>query len=281
MTAERGLTLVGAGRLAQAIGPALTAAGIPVDCVVARRPEAARALRRRFPAAARPRATSSFQGAASNRLLLLAVSDRAIGEVAQQLAQASGPPGQVALHHAGALGCDVLAPLARRGVAVGVLHPLQCIGPTRLGAEVLAGSFARIEGDPAARAEARRLCAALDWQPLRRRGAWSSEDRAAYHTAAALVSNDLVALFDGGTKLLRQAGLSERQARDGLARLVGGTLTQIEQGGVPAALTGPAVRGDAATVRRHLSTLRGRSGDLAAAHRALSHYLAGLLPDED
>ena len=69
--------------------------------------------------------------------------------------------------------------------------------------------------------------------------------RAAYHAAAAIASNFLVALEESAAELLRAAGVED--ARELLAPLVLRTAANWAERGA-AALTGPIARGDEATV---------------------------------
>jgi predicted short-subunit dehydrogenase-like oxidoreductase (DUF2520 family) len=247
--------VIGAGRLARALLPLLGPAGHPVVAVADGR-----------------RARAADVGAA--RLVLLAVPDRAIAEVAARLARrAIDWRGRVVLHHAGALGLSPLAALARRGAGVGVLHPLQCLGTdAAAAADLVRGSRARIEGDRAGRAAAARLARGLGLVVLPIDPTPAS--RAAYHAAAALASNDLVALLDLAAELLVSAGVSRHAARRALLPLARGTLCQLEAADLAGALTGPAARGDVPTLRAHLERLAQGSPEGAEVHRLLSGRLA-------
>jgi predicted short-subunit dehydrogenase-like oxidoreductase (DUF2520 family) len=269
------VTVVGAGRLARALLPALERAGYPVAAVAARRPAAARAacrgLRRAVPTTSLARAVEPAS------LILLAVSDPALAELARRLAALPGIDWKrrTVLHHAGARGPEPLAPLARAGAAVGLFHPLQCLGSPRAAGQ-LAGSRVRIEGDARARAVGSRLARDLDLTVLPLRRAPSRADRIAYHAAAAMLSNDVVGLLGLGVEVLRAAGAEAAAARHALLALARGTLAQVEQAGVAAALTGPVARGDVATLREHLDCL-GRLSPLARdVHRLLSAALVRL-----
>lgn len=265
--------VIGAGRLARALLPPLHSSGYAVKAISSKRLASARSACRLAPGAAAM--TDNSAAAAEARLVLVAVPDGEIGHVAAALAESSGHSWsrKVVLHHAGALGPEPLLPLRSRGAAVGVLHPLQCLGGTKLASKLLAGSGARIEGDVRASAAARRLARALGLKALRLPEKLSAEQRRLYHAAAALVSNDLVALLAIGSDLLRAIGMSERDALAALAPLARGTIAQAEGLGLGAALTGPVVRGDAETVAMHLRALARRSKTGEAAHRALSRRL--------
>jgi predicted short-subunit dehydrogenase-like oxidoreductase (DUF2520 family) len=192
--------------------------------------------------------------------VLVAVPDDRIAGAARALA-ASGVSwrGRVVLHTAGALDGTSLAPLSRRGASVGVLHPLHVFGTS--GAAAPKGTLCRVEGRPAA-----RLARDLGWVPV------AVRRRALYHAAASLASNDVVALLDLAAAALVRAGVPRGRAHAGVLALAEGALAQARAGGIPAALTGPAARGDARTVSRQMRALRPFT--LASiAHGTLSMHL--------
>lgn len=262
--------LIGTGRLARAFLPGLRAAGYPIVAVASRRRSSARSAARGLTPCRVT--TDPVRAVASARLVLLAVPDAAIAAVAGRLAAAPDLvwSGRTVLHHAGALGLEPLEPLRRHGASVGLLHPLQCLGRAAISSELLAGSRARIAGRGGALGVARRLARDLGLTPLPLSSGMSRADRAAYHAAAALVSNDLLALFSYAVDLFEGLGMSRGAAVAALAPLASGTLTQTAETGPGGALTGPVVRGDLDTVRLHMSRLARASRGAAEVHRLLS-----------
>src|SRR5260370_10111144 len=107
------VTLIGAGNLASAIGPALRAAGYTID-VVAGRPLAA--SQRRASALAKKLGARALKlgdvGPASN-IVWLCHTDDALAETARLLARRTGWRAKLVLHSSGALTSDVLAPRHR------------------------------------------------------------------------------------------------------------------------------------------------------------------------
>jgi predicted short-subunit dehydrogenase-like oxidoreductase (DUF2520 family) len=91
----------------------------------------------------------------------------------------------------------------------------------------------------------------------------------AYHAAAALVANGGAALTYAGIQILEELGFEEREARRGLAHLLRSVAENVELLGLPGALTGPVVRGDAVTVGAHLSALAGLNREFAASYAAV------------
>jgi predicted short-subunit dehydrogenase-like oxidoreductase (DUF2520 family) len=264
--------IVGAGRLARSLAPRLAAAGYPIVAVAAPTLSHARALARRTGASA---GTDPVRAAYRASLVLLAVPDRRIAEVSRMLARgARDLAGTTVLHHAGSLGVEPLRPLAKQGASTGVLHPFQVLSDPRLAGSLLPGSFARIEGDRRARSVASRLARDLHLVPFRIPRPFGGRERAAYHAAASLVSNDLVALLHLAAEVLEAQGIGRKQALGALVALAIGTLAHAERGGLESALTGPIARGDVATVAAQLASLRRfRAGE---AHGLLGRELVGL-----
>jgi len=185
-------------------------------------------------------------------ILILAVPDSALSEVAHDLALTGpAPAGCAVFHLSGALSTEVLAPLHGVGYTVGSIHPLQAVADPWLSGDRLMGAAFAIAGEPAALVAARRVVDELAGRAL----VIAPTRRPVYHAAASVASNFLVALMAFAVRLMDQAGVPEADALPALLPLVRGTLDNLEQLGVPAALTGPIARGDVDTVRLHLARL--------------------------
>ncbi len=267
------VAIVGAGGLARAMARALSRSGGASVVVVSRRPAAAAALARgaRGVRSAR-RIEDAIAGAA---VVLLAVPDSEIEPLARNLGPARRSwRGVVVLHAAGAYGPELLAPLRARGAATGVLHPLAVLGAGGVGA--LSGAAARIEGSRRACTAARRLAALAGLVPFRAFRHSSPEGRHAYHAAASLASNDLIALLAAAAGILVRHGVSRRMALRALTALAEGALVQVRRAGLLGALTGPVARNDGTTLAAQLAALAVHDANAAAAHRALSLRLVDL-----
>jgi predicted short-subunit dehydrogenase-like oxidoreductase (DUF2520 family) len=193
-------------------------------------------------------------------VIVVAVSDRAIADAAAQAARAQAAPA-VLLHCAGALAPEeVFAGLGAAGA--GLLHPLTSIAT---GAESLERVHFAIQGDLPGREAARAIVAQLGGVALELPD--GADALAAYHAAAALVSNASVGLVDAGVELMASLGLDRARATAALAALLDSTARNLSSVGLPAALTGPIARGDAAVVERHLRALAAHP-ELDALYRA-------------
>ncbi|HET9878342.1 MAG TPA: Rossmann-like and DUF2520 domain-containing protein [Candidatus Limnocylindria bacterium] len=180
-------------------------------------------------------------------LVVLAVPDQAIPEVAQRLAI-----GPWVAHVSGATSVTALAPHERRFAA----HPLQTLTRDR-GAEQLDGAWSAITFETdAAEAAARWLAATLGLRPF----VLADADKPIYHAGAAVASNFLVTLERVAARLVGEAGVPA----EALVPLMTRTIENGFQ------LTGPIARGDTSTVDAHLAALEARAPDLVALYRALA-----------
>ena len=83
----------------------------------------------------------------------------------------------------------------------------------------------------------------------------SAENKIKYHTAAAVSSNYMTALFYMAQNLFEECGFTEVEARRELYALAKGNLDHILADGCVKSLTGPLERNDLATVRKHMDAL--------------------------
>ncbi|MBW3627817.1 MAG: DUF2520 domain-containing protein [Gemmatimonadetes bacterium] len=246
------LWIVGPGRVGLALGLALYRSGIVETLTVSGRRAAPpdHPLFDGDPPPARYRAGFALPDPAPDTLVV-SVPDRHVAEIAATLASAGPPEGATALHTSGVLDSEALAPLRARGCAVGSLHPLLAISEPVRAVDRLSGSWFACEGDDGARAVAERIVTALGGKllPIDR------HSKPLYHAAAVFASNYLVALLATAERLAVEAGAPADSARAALVELARGALDGVADFGPADALTGPISRGDADTVRSHLSRL--------------------------
>lgn len=236
----RRLRVVGPGRAGTALATALGAAGWSVAEPVRRGDDPSGA-------------------AAGVDLLVVATPDDAVASVA---AAVRPVPTTVVAHLAGALGLDVLAPHARRAS----VHPLVPVPDAATGARRLRGAWCAVAGDPIAA----EVVAAIGGQAVE----VADDHRPAYHAAAVIASNHLVALLGQAERVAAAAGVPLAAYLD-LARAA---VDDVAEVGPAAALTGPVARGDAATVARHLDALAPAERPAYVAMAAAAARLAGRDP---
>jgi len=196
-------------------------------------------------------------------VVILAVRDDAITPLAMSLANARViTERHVVLHLSGVQGQEALGPLVTTRAALGSFHPLQTIVEPELAPARLKGAWAAVEGMPRAVEAGEQIAKDLGMRPFR----IATKSKAIYHAGAVFASNYLVVVEAIAQRLLRHAGLSDADAWAALRPLVEGTFENLSRHEPREALTGPVVRGDTATIVRHLESL---AVDDAKLYRAL------------
>ena len=196
-------------------------------------------------------------------VVILTVRDDAITPLATSLANSRAiRERHVVLHLSGVQGQEALGPLVTSRAALGSFHPLQTIVEPELAAGRLKGAWAAVEGMPRAVEAGERIAKDLGMRPFR----IATKSKAIYHAGAVFASNYLVVVEAIAQRLLRHAGLSDADAWAALRPLVEGTFENLSRHEPREALTGPVVRGDTATIVRHLESL---AVDDAKLYRAL------------
>ena len=84
-----------------------------------------------------------------------------------------------------------------------------------------------------------------------------------------MASNFPVALAYAASRLMHSAGVADRSAQSAVESLIAASVGNLANRSPVDALTGPVVRGDADTVRKHLEMLSSQP-DLNQVYRALS-----------
>lgn len=243
------VAIIGAGALGSALAQRAQQGGLEVAAVLSRRQAAAERLAARVGAAVAATELSALPEAVE--VVWCCVPDEALAGVAHDLSLVAHPwADTLVAHTSGVLPADHLAPLAARGAAVLSFHPMQAFAPGA-GAEAFDGVVVGLEGAPEAVAQGEGVAAALDLRAVRiPQGA-----KASYHLAGVMASNFVVTLVGLATEVLQQAGIVPGDQADLLRGLVAGTAENLQAGRPEDVLTGPIVRGDVATVQRHLDAL--------------------------
>lgn len=258
--------IVGAGKAGVALACGLRDAGFPARLVLRQPPV------RDLPV---PSLHLSSLTLPSNQpaVVLLAVPDRCLPEVADRILLQAEPDSRPVLGHlSGVLPSSELAPGCPDRVAGRFsAHPLFAFPPPDPPLPVPGGVPFLVEGDRMGFAIAQALVLAIEGIPI----PIDPTRKALAHGAAVLAANLPAELVFCAADLFQDLGVPdpERVA----ARLLRSLADNLEALPSPSALTGPLARGDSGTVEANLAALRqwaGRSGDVPSLYRRLSLRLA-------
>ena len=222
------LGILGGGRAAWAYGSAWLRIGWPITGVWLR----SQSTSRLPDLLGAPRDTIEDL-AADSELLLVAVSDRAIAEVAGKIPQTEG----IIFHASG----------AERSIREGFsLHPLKSLKPVGEPSD-LDGSLLVFEGEH--RKTAKLIAKAIG----ARFAEVTPEQKALYHAGAVFGSNYVAAVLDIAASIMQQAGIDD--TREDLVALAFSAIENWKHHDDSRRFTGPAIRGDKGTMERHVAAL--------------------------
>jgi len=263
------IAIVGPGNLGTALADSLHGAGYEIDAIVTHSPSSLRRARKlvgQFDCRA-----LGYVFEARADLVWFCVPDSAIDGAARVAAREGRWQGRIALHSSGALTSDELDALRPRGAYVASVHPLMTF--VRGSSPSLRGVPFAIEGDAVAVRVARKIVRDLGGRAFDIR----KSDKTAYHAWGTFASPLLTALLATTERVAEVAGVSRRDAARRMMPILRQTLANYENFGPAAGFSGPIIRGDAQTVRKHLGVLR-KNPRAEKVYRALAEAALEYLP---
>jgi predicted short-subunit dehydrogenase-like oxidoreductase (DUF2520 family) len=248
--------IIGAGVVGTTLAAKLARVGVPVAGVHGRDSELSDAAS----------AVSGVLGSTGNipniisesDVVIVAVRDTRVPEVAKRLVDEKRlRPEQVLLHTSGNRpAAEMLAAAKGKVRGLGTLHPLIAVTDAPGTLENLADAYFGVEGDATATRAAEKLVALMGGHTLR------------------LARSLLVA-----------AGVPQRDALPALLPLMTSAVRNLVEVGLPSAMTGPVVRGDVASVERHIAALEARAPEQLDLYRRLGREVLRVaqqaVPDQD
>jgi len=262
------VAVIGAGRVGTGVAVLLQRAGHRIDAVSGRGPTRDRAARYLPGVPVR----EAVDAVASADLVVLGVPDDLIASTSARLAEGGAlGPGRWVAHLSGALGLDALDDARDVGAARLAIHPLQTFPDVVSAIDGIPDcAIAVTADDEAGYGVAERVADDLLGVPFR----LDDDLRPRYHAAAVFASNYLIAVSSIAADLFAAAGVPDPvRAMQPMQR---STLDNVARLGPAAALTGPAMRGDAGTIERNLRAVAEVVPEAVPAYVALARVALDL-----
>jgi predicted short-subunit dehydrogenase-like oxidoreductase (DUF2520 family) len=253
------LVLIGAGRVGTAVAVLLQRSGHRFIGVASRSPDGAQ------------RAADLLGAPVFDTELMPAAEAALVGVPVDQLARVGAKLAalhrtEIVCHFAGPVGLSPLRPAADVGMSVAALHPVQICPDVETAVQLLPGSAWGMTTSPEIAEWARNLIAHdLHGLPVE----VAEDDRALWHAAAVTTANGIAALMSLGEGMLSRMGVTHpSQVLGPLA--AGAVATAVARGDAGATLTGPVVRGEAATIAAHVHALRTHAPELLESYELVA-----------
>ena len=185
--------------------------------------------------------------------LFITTPDAVIGSVWDCIKNNMSVQNKIVCHFSGALSSDVFTDSQSTGAGVCSIHPMLAFSDKLTSYRIPANTFFALEGDETAVSALKSLFESLGNIVCR----IDKSKKSLYHTAASVLSNELVAVLDMGYSFLEECGFSRDEAVKATHNLVLGNVNSVLENGCVKALTGPVERNDLQTVKKHVNSLKG------------------------
>jgi predicted short-subunit dehydrogenase-like oxidoreductase (DUF2520 family) len=200
-------------------------------------------------------------------IYLMATSDDSIASACEALVRTSRVrQGSVVFHCSGALPSSVLNAASRRGATVASVHPIRSFASPDDVVKDFTGTWCGVEGDDAALALLVPIFEAIGAKTARIEAA----EKILYHAAAVFAANYTTTLLAVAQDAYVAAGIAPDTALQLMEPLVRASIDNVFRLGPAAALSGPAARGDTATVEKQQATVSAWQPKYGEAYRQLA-----------
>jgi predicted short-subunit dehydrogenase-like oxidoreductase (DUF2520 family) len=264
------IAIIGMGKVGTAVGFLLRSAGYRIEAIA---DVSTTALRKGATYTGGRQCAAPGEAAAQADCTIIATTDDLIAPVCREIVAAGNiGPGAKIVHMSGAGGLELLAPARAAGAHVASIHPIQAFADVNGAIKNIPGSTFGITADEAIREWAVQIVRDLGGNPF----FVPEADKPLYHAAACIASNYLVTLLHAVEEIYLSLGLDREEAIRSVWPLVKGTMNNIEARGTVQSLTGPIVRGDAGTIRKHVAALQDKLPSLLPMYRELGILTADI-----
>lgn len=254
---ERVVVILGAGRVATHLAPALLGAGYRIAQIYSRTIDAARTLAEPLGVSY----TDSLDSISNEAYIYIAcLADEALPIVASRVVRDGGD--KIFLHTAGSVAMDVWRNAGAEHY--GILYPLQTFSKERE-LDMREVSLFVEASDEATLHATEQLAKSLSDKVYRA----DSALRAQLHIAAVFACNFTNAMYGIADQLLSKGGIPF----DVLLPLVDETAAKVHTLAPSEAQTGPAIRGDHAVMKRHIEALE-NTPELQSLYERISALIA-------
>ena len=247
----RSIAIIGAGRLGTSLAYALSKKGFKITAFSCRSKASAEESEEKIGQGIST--TDNVHAASKGEIVFLTVPDDGIEYIVRELAASPlSWEEKIVFHCSGLLTSVALDPLRSKGAHTASVHPCFSFPKKKSDPNLFQGIFFALEGDDLAVNEAKDIVQKIGSSYFMIR----AEDKACYHTACSMASNMSITLFYTALSLLSNCGFEEVEAKKILWPLLEGTLHNVNKIDIFDALTGPVVRGDLITIKKHLAELK-------------------------
>lgn len=261
--------VLGAGRIAYSLAPALMDAGYNITCIASRKTASAKKL---ADACGIKKYSRDLQSLFENDVIFMSVPDDSLAAISEEISRTEANlKGKLFVHLSGSVELKVLSPLRKKGAETASMHIMQTF-PKRV--------ETRLDNIPAV-VECGKQHEKFFDNLLKDLGlvkiSIPAKQKTLYHLGGVFVSNFMIADFLAAEMMIEKSCRSEKNNAIKLfIPIAKSTLYNIENNSLANSLSGPIMRGDIETVEKHIASLK-NINKKRSVNIPLFFYLSGCL----
>jgi predicted short-subunit dehydrogenase-like oxidoreductase (DUF2520 family) len=257
------ITLIGTGRLAHSLAYHLTKNGFKIISVTGRSSKSASDFAGKYKLKSFSSSTAEFPE--ESNIILLAVPDNKISAAAEKIAaENKNLKGKLFIHFSGTESTEILASLRKKKALTASFHIMQTFPSNKIVS--IKNCYAAVEtSDEKLLLSLFNFAKQLNLIPFR----INKADKVLYHITGVFTANMLASHFYNAVKTFKHLNIESPQYFEIFNSIISETIKNIKTGGFKDSLSGPVVRNDIDTIRKHVELLKKKKEKLL-----LINYLA-------
>ncbi len=250
LSRKSNIAIIGAGKIAHSITPALIQSGYKITAIISRNRQSAGSFAQRFSI---PLYSDRYEDIpVACKFIILCVPDSRIKTAALMLSGLKRNYNEtLIIHLSGAEDISLLDSLKKKKALTASFHIMQTFPSTKL--VKISGCYAAIESVTDIIFKfLKNLSYNLGLIPFRIK----SEHKTLYHLAGVFSSNFLSGNMFSTKLLFSASGIKEASAEKVMFPIIDTTINNIKKTGPENSLSGPVERGDVNTIKKHLAAIK-------------------------
>ncbi len=249
-SARNSVSIIGAGKVAHSLVPALFNAGYPVLSVISSDKKKADRLAEKYPVIISSDLPADLYPRSS--LIFLTVPDSEIEAAAKKISETHlSFSGKIFIHCSGAYNISLLEHLKKKGASTASFHIMQTF--SSLKKVSIRGCTAAIEtNETSVFNKLKKLADKLGLISFR----INQKEKVYYHLAGVFASNFLAGNLYNAELLLSYIKDDKPDMLIMIEKIIKTTLLNVKKKGAVKAISGPVERGDLLTIKKHIEALK-------------------------
>ena len=270
------LCIIGGGRVGSTLGYHFLKSGYNLSAIIEKNTPRTLALKKYFPDTSINK-NLLVEILQISQVIFICVQDDEIPRVVDKIEEIPIKfNGKIFVHTSGAVLSHVLLPLKKKGAFAASLHPIYSFSDNHPSKIPMEGVYSDVEGDPEAVTVMEKMISQIGGKTIK----INPEQKLPIHLASVFYSNYFIGMAQIAQDILKSSNIPSKNLWDPFLPLIKSTERNLSQSKPDDALTGPLVRGDVETIKRHLEFLKKNANHCLPVYKEIAKFLLKFKDDK-